>query len=69
MTGFASTIKEALAKKHAAQHPDIKVDDKDTKVKNNNVPAKSNKPMKKSIIFLLSILISSATCAQVSFGF
>lgn len=48
MPGFASTIKEALAKKHAAQHPDIKVDDKDTKVKNNNVPAKSNKPMKKT---------------------
>ena len=45
MTKLVNSLKAALAKKHAAQHPDAKVDDTKTKVV--RPPVVANRPVKK----------------------
>lgn len=46
---LAETIKEALAKKHANQHPDAKDGQGDTKVKKRTAPpVGAGKPVKKA---------------------
>lgn len=47
MPNFTDSIKAALAKKHAAQHPDAQAGDKDTKAKTAKPPVVANKPQKK----------------------
>ena len=49
MTKLVNSLKAALAKKHAAQHPDAKVDDTKTKTKTKVVrpPVVANRPVKK----------------------
>lgn len=44
---FASAVKEALAKKHAAAHPDAKTNTK-TKVKKTKPPLPAGKPVHKA---------------------
>lgn len=45
MSKFTEAIKAALAKKHAAQHPDAREDE--NKVKQGRAPVLANKPQKK----------------------
>jgi hypothetical protein len=47
MPNFTDSIKAALAKKHAAQHPDAQAGDKDAKGKPARAPVVANKPQKK----------------------
>jgi hypothetical protein len=47
MPNFTDSIKAALAKKHAAQHPDAQTADKDAKSKPAKSPVVANKPQKK----------------------
>ena len=47
MPNFTDSIKAALAKKHAAQHPDSPGADKDAKAKPAKAPVVANKPQKK----------------------
>ena len=47
MPNFTDSIKAALAKKHAAQHPDAQSQDKDGKAKPAKAPVVANKPQKK----------------------
>lgn len=46
-TNHVQLLKQAMAKKHAAQHPDAQGADKDTKVKPARAPVVANKPQKK----------------------
>ena len=45
--GYLDSIKAALAKKHAAQHPDSPGADKDSKAKPARALVVANKPQKK----------------------
>ena len=47
MPNFTDSIKAALAKKHAAQHPDAQTGDKDAKTKPARASVVANKPQKK----------------------
>lgn len=47
MPKFTDTLKAALEKKNAAQHPDAQGADKDTKAKPGAAPVRANKPQKK----------------------
>lgn len=44
---FTDQIKQALAKKHAAQHPDVKSGEPQEKTKPGKSPVVANKPQKK----------------------
>ena len=44
---FTDQIRAALAKKHAAQHPDAKSGDSQEKIKPGKKPVVANKPQKK----------------------
>lgn len=44
---FADQIKQALAKKHAAQHPDAKSGEPQEKSRSGKAPVVANKPQKK----------------------
>jgi hypothetical protein len=45
---FTDTIRDALAKKHAAQHPDAKKG-KDGKVKKSGTPAIAGRPVQRAV--------------------
>lgn len=47
---FTDTIKDALAKKHAAQHPDAKPKSgKDGKVKKSGTPTIAGRPVQRAV--------------------
>ena len=47
---FTDTIKDALAKKHAAQHPDAKTKTgKDGKVKKSGTPVIAGRPVQRAV--------------------
>jgi hypothetical protein len=49
MSKLTDTLNAALAKKHAAAHPDVKADGKDEKAKKKTAPpVGAGKPMKKA---------------------